>query len=148
MYLNIQEIEKKIKELFSLIDKEVEKEYRVEDNSLFFQQSNENYLSGTYVYVDEKGYHLDYVGDRGSIVDRKIYTAIEDLFFQLCWEKVSSISINFASKNREAGKDWRRIMFKKRLELLKMLDDDYYEQGKEIINDILSENPYNDTLLG
>lgn len=148
MYLNLQEIEKKMKEMFFLIDKGVDEEYRVKNNSLFFQQSNENYLPGTYVYVDEKGYHIDYVGDRGGIVDKKIYTAIEDLFFQLCWEKVTSISIEFASKNREAGKDWRRIIFKKRLELLKILNNNYYEKGKEIINSILSENPYNDTLLG
>ena len=148
MYLNLQDIENKIKELLSTIERGVEKEDRVENDNLFFQQRNENYLPGTYVYVDEKGYHIDYVGDRGGIVDKKMYTVIEDMFFQLCWEKVSPISIKFASKNREKGKDWRRIMFNKRLELLKMTNNNYYEQGKEIINSILAENPYNDTLLG
>lgn len=148
MYIKLEEIKKEIDILFSIIDEGVEKEYRVEYNSLFFQQSNEKYLPGTYVYVDEKGYHIDYVGDRGGFVDEKIYTAIEDLYFQVCWEKVSSVSVKFASKNRETGKDWRRVMFEKRLELLKMLDINFYEKGKKMIGEILLENPYNDTLLG
>ena len=147
MYLNLQEVEKKVKNMFSKMEESVEEKYRVK-NDLFFIESIPNYLPGTYVYVDEKGYHMDFVGDRGGIVAEEIYTEINDLLFQLCWDRASSISIEFAAKNKESGKDWRRIMFKKILELLKILSDNYYEQGKEKINIILSENPYNDSLLG
>lgn len=148
MRVKLEQIKIKVEEYFSLIDQSIEDKYIEKNRNLFFCESNDNYLPGMYVYEDKKGYHIDHVGDRGSVVDKKIYESIEDLYFQLCWEKVTSISIKYASNNREQGKDWRRIMFKKRLELLKLININYYQRGMEIIDGILLENPYNDVLLG
>lgn len=149
MYLDIREIEKNVSELHSKINNGTEEEYRTQINgNLFFKESNANYLPGTYVYASEDGYHIDAVGDRGGIVCEKKFKDIEDVYFELCWDLVSSISINYASRNRVDGKDWRRIMFSKRLSLLENMGIQYYQRGKTVIDNILLENPYNDELLG
>jgi len=143
------EIQKEINGYFSIINGKIDDAYQISGlHDLFFKESNDNYLPGTYVFSDKEGYHLDMVGDRGGIVENKTFSNIEDLYFELCWQMVSEISTNYASKNRKEGEDWRRIMFSKRIELLNEISEKFALHGKKKIDDILSENPYDDELLG
>jgi hypothetical protein len=149
MILSTMEIENEVLKLFSNINQSLEEEYKIDSNScIFFKKSNQDFPSGTYVYSNEQGYHIDAIGDRGGIVDEKLYNDLEEVFFRLCWDVISSISISYASKNRISGYDWRRIMFKKRLDILQTLGESFYQKGKIMIEEILKENPYDDELLG
>ena len=51
-------------------------------------------------------------------------------------------------KVKQALYKLKKMLTEQEIELFKIISDNYYEQGKEIIDSILSENPYNDTLLG
>ncbi len=58
------------------------------------------------------------------------------------------MSIDYAAKNKIEGKDWRRIIFTKQLELLSNINEKYYQLGEKMLDEILENNPYNDELLG
>lgn len=149
MSKNTVQIENEIKKLFDNINNGVEEEYRIMDMSgIFFEESNPAKAPGTYVYADSVGYHLDIVGDRGGIVEERTINKLEDLYFELCWTLSSSISTLYASKNRVKGRDWRRIMFTKRVQLLENTNSDFVIKGKILIDEILKNAPYNDELLG
>lgn len=149
MSKNTKQIEIEIRKLFNNINNGVEEEYRIMDmNSMFFEESNPAKAPGIYVYADSIGYHLDIVGDRGGIVEERTINNLEDLYFELCWTHSSSISTLYAGKNRIKGRDWRRIMFAKRIQLLEKINSDFAKRGKTLIDEILENAPYNDKLLG
>lgn len=149
MSKNTKQIENEITKLFNIINNGIEEEYRIIDmNSIFFEESNPAKAPGTYVYADSMGYHLDIVGDRGGVVEEIIKKNVDDLYFELCWTLSSSISTLYAGKNRIKGKDWRRIMFAKRVQLLENINSDFAKKGKILIDEILENAPYDDKLLG
>ena len=57
------------------------------------------------------------------------------------------MSIAYAKEHMKSGEDWRRLMFRKQLELLKNLGEEYHMRGQKAIKNILQENPYDDTFL-
>lgn len=138
----------KLKRLYQIIGENENVDIEKYFTCLHFQEVSSNYESGVYIYSDEKGYHWASVGDRGGIDEEIILDDFNDIFFKQCWGLVSTLSTEFARNNRVKGKDWRRIMFSKRLELLSKVSMEYYEKGKDIIDEILEKNPYDDELLG
>ena len=54
------------------------------------------------------------------------------------------MAIEYEYKNRVAQKDSRRLIFKKQLELLELIDDRYRNKCELEIEKILNEYPYND----
>lgn len=149
MRKNTMQMKDEIKKLYNIINDGVDEKYRIEDmDNIFFEESNPSKAPGTYIYEDSLGYHLDIVGDRGGIAEAKTTTNLEDIYFELCWTLASSISTLYAGENHEKGKDWRRIMFEKRIQLLKSISSDFAERGKQIIDEILENAPYDDELLG
>ena len=48
--------------------------------------------------------------------------------------------------NREKGKDWRRILFAKQLEMLRIIGNRFYIKRSNEIQEILKSNPYNDNI--
>lgn len=121
--------------------------YESPESSVYFKKGRDDFPSGTYVYSDERGYHIEYVGDRGGIVDRFDSDSIFEISFKVCDELVTSIAIRVYEDSRQPGKDGRRVLFKEELELLSMIGDEYYQKGNEQINTILKENPYDDDLF-
>ena len=149
MHNNMMEFEKDIREMFEIINEEVDEVYRnISLNGIYFRKSNSNGMSGKYVFFNDKGYYLDTVGDRGGFYEQKYFKTFEELSFDLCWDFCSVISTKYASKNRVRGQDWRRIMFAKRVQLLAKVDEQFGRAGQEKINEILQGNPYDDVLLG
>ena len=61
------------------------------------------------------------------------------------WGITANLAIEYASINQKAGQDWRRALFPKQLELLQILGESYYTKGKHKIEEVLKNNPYNDT---
>ena len=149
MIKNIIEIENEIKALYGEICEGVEDEFQTMGiDDIYFQESTPNGRPGAYVFPDEKGYHLDSVGERGGIIEQRLFNNFSDICFELCWSLCSSISIKYASKNRIKGEDWRRVIFPKSIQLLGKISLEFAERGQAEIDKILEENPYDDELLG
>lgn len=139
------QVENEIKKLFDDINNGIEEKYRMPGTeTMFFEESSPTKAPGTYVYIDLVGAHLDAVGDRGGIVEERVIDNLEDLYFELCWILCSSISTAYAGENRIKGKDWRRIMFAKRIELLENTNPAFVKEGKKRIDKILENAPYDD----
>jgi len=149
MYYSTENVRKCISEKFEKIKPYVLEELYISQKArVFFKKGKDNYPSGTYVYSDESGYHIEYVGDRGGIVDKYDSDSIFEICFKVCSELISSIALRIYIDNRKPGKDGRRVMFNEELKLLSMIGDEYYIKGKEEIDNILIEHPYDDNLLG
>ncbi|HEY1406076.1 MAG TPA: Imm63 family immunity protein [Spirochaetota bacterium] len=147
MRLLTEEIEEEAEKLYVKINESVDEEYRIDCHGYyFFKKSDPSYPSVTYVYSDKDGYHMDTVGDRGGIEGANTYEDIEDIYFLICWHLAYAISSRYAVKNSVKGKDSRRVMFPKRLEILQKVNPKYYQKGKEVIEDTLRESPYDDEI--
>jgi len=56
------------------------------------------------------------------------------------------MGFNFELKNRNNNQDTRRIAFKKALELLDLIGENFRKRGEIDIDEILKESPYDDEL--
>ena len=99
---------------------------------------------GSYLYIVNDEFHCVSIGDRGAIEAHEVYTNKTECLFRVYWFITTMISIDYASQNRTPGKDWRRIMFQKHLELLKRIGEVYFQKGQIEINKILANAPYSD----
>lgn len=148
MYLITEELEKHIKNNLLILNNYAGKEYAVEFSKIiFFEKAYDNSIPGSYIYSNSTGYHIDGVGDRGGIVSRFATENLEELYSKVFYSAASLISVNYAARNKIKGKDWRRVMFKYRLELLSLLGWEYYKKGKDEIDKILENAPYDDSLF-
>jgi len=59
-------------------------------------------------------------------------------------DKVFSVALDYAAKNREAGKDFRRKLFEKEKEIWAVLDERGYSMKFLDIDEVLKENPFVD----
>lgn len=115
-------------------------------NKMYFCYGNGDYEPGTYIYEKNGIYHYIGVGDRGGI-DNEIKTSnINDILYKIYSTITFNEAVKFAMTNREKDKDWRRILFKKQLELLRCIGEIYYEKRNKEIETILSTSPYKDNI--
>lgn len=54
------------------------------------------------------------------------------------------IAMEYAMNNREKGKDFRRALFKKELEIYSLFGEQFEKRKKNELDEILKRNPYND----
>lgn len=144
--MKIEDIEMRIKDDLRKIGVDIEAEK--EKGLICFSKTLGNHAPGNYVYVDGDYFYLTSIGDRGEIEERVKSPKVEDVLYEIYWGITARVSIEYARVNKKEGQDWRRIMFPKRLELLKLIGEQYYLKGKKEIENTLAENPYNDKLLG
>lgn len=140
--MNTSQLKDVIKKDLTKINVDIEAE-----TTISFSATLGNRSPGDYIFADKQGFHFVSIGDRGKIEAETTYHNLDDILFAVYWLITSRLSVVFAKENRKQGEDWRRKMFPKRLELLKMLGDIYYLKGQVKINQILEENPYNDELF-
>lgn len=132
--LNFNEIQEKIYEYGSIINapKDVLKIYPSpqSDGTPYIQINNNEYL---YI-VEERGMELE--RRRTANIDVLLYWIMSDVIFFLASQ--------YELENRAEGFDSRRLMFKKEVELFKVLKKDWANITEMRINRILEEAPYND----
>ena len=138
--MNMNEFKTIIKNDLKKIDVDIAKE-----NGIYFSEKLGNHASGDYFFVDSKGFHYVSIDDRGNVEPEAVYRDLDDILFILYWGITSNLAIEYASINQKAGQDWRRALFSKQLELLQILGESYYTKGKYKIEEVLKNNPYNDT---
>lgn len=118
-----------------------------DEKGIYFSEQLGNHAPGDYFFVNDKGFHCVSIDDRGNIEPEVTYHNAEDLLFVLYWGITADLAIEYARLNQMPGKDWRRIMFAKRLDLLQALGEPYYSKGKHAIDEVLANSPYNDALF-
>ena len=141
--MNMNEFKEIIKKDLNKIGVDMEEK----EHHIFFSAELCNRTPGDYFFADVKGFHYVPIDDRGNIQPETLYQNLDDCLFTLYWIITANLSIKYARIKQKPGEDWRRIMFPKRLELLRMLGEQYYARGRCVINEILENNPYNDALF-
>lgn len=115
-------------------------------NNIHFCYGDGGYEPGIYVYEKNGVYYYVGVGDRGGVNDEIKTLNIDDILYKIYSTITFNEAVKFAMMNREKDKDWRRVLFKRQLELLKSLGDMYYNRRSEEIETILLTSPYKDNI--
>ena len=107
--------------------------------NIYFEKSAINKLPGKYVFSDSKGYHIDDVGDRGGIVNRKQYNNIDDLAYDVYKFMVWLCARDYLESHTFIGVDNKELMENYQLELMKKINTNFYVR---LLNDLSGEHRY------
>lgn len=106
-----------------------------------FSESDKVFNEGASIYVTPSQYHY-IIFERGKVIKHYKSEKIENILYPL----FETITINLASqyelKHRNGHEDTRKLRWKKQLELLKIVDTEFYEKRKKEIEEILKTFPY------
>lgn len=108
-----------------------------------FCKGNDNSPEGTYIYFQNGRYHYIFT-EKGRIRVHEELSSVSDVLWKVLNIVLDDISIDYAMKNREEGKDFRRPLFKKEIELFSKFGDEFEKRKINEINEILAENPFYD----
>lgn len=112
--------------------------------NIFFQRIAPGSPEGIYIFSVNGEYHVSFA-EKGKIKENLITTYAEEVLWQVVKCLSFSISFKYAVENREDGKDFRRMLFKKDLEVFFEFGENFGKRRKAEIEKILKENPYADT---
>lgn len=111
--------------------------------NLFFVEGTDNSVEGTYIFNKNNEYHIVFT-EKGKIRSDIITDVEREVLWNVLEILSAKIIIDFAMRNREKGKDFRRTLFAKEKEIFSMFGKDFEKRKNEEIEDILKRNPYND----
>ena len=120
-----------------------------EKENIFFWDDQPDRLPGMHYTVSDGRIREISVGDRGAVYPEKEYDNIEDALAPAydCITLNMACAYELSVREENPPQDFRRIAFAKQLELLKILGEGYYLRRKKRIEEILRENPYDDSLF-
>jgi len=96
-------------------------------------------------HVEVSGDKLSYVvTERGSEFERRTTTSQDDLLYWLASDMVFSLAGHYELTHRESGRDFRRIMFARELELMGRINPAWRARKDVEIMSILARHPYRD----
>ena len=105
-----------------------------------FSEPDKVFNEGASIYVTPSQYHY-VVFEKGKVIQHYKSEKIENILYPL----FKTITINLASqyelKHRNGHEDTRKLRWKKQLELLKIVDTEFYEKRKKEIEEILNLQP-------
>jgi hypothetical protein len=96
-----------------------------------------------HIEVDQKGYHYVIV-ERGHEFERRTTQDPNELLFWIFDSITTNMALAFELNHRVEGQDFRRVYFKKQLELLGALDSTWQERVAEEQKVILARSPFNE----
>lgn len=103
-------------------------------------------IEGAYCYSDKNGCHYCYV-ERGKINTHRITKNFFELSYWVIKGQAFRMALDYELKHRIKGKDPRRLIFEKELQLLELVGIFYKEKAEDEIKNILSKAPYQDQLF-
>lgn len=112
--------------------------------SLFYVEGTDNSVAGT-LFNKNNQYHILYT-EKGKIRSDIVTDDKREVLWNALEVLSADIIINFALSNREKGKDFRRALFAKEIEIFSLFGIDFKERKEKEIRDILIRNPYKDVL--
>lgn len=131
-----------------ILEKEIKK--RIQDvlpnlnlDKINFSVGKDNSPEGIYFFYMENKYHYVYT-EKGKIRIHKEMESEEEVFWNVLEILLFDVAMDYAIRNRIKGKDFRRGLFRKEIELYSKFGEDLKKRKIEEINEILKENPYCD----
>lgn len=115
----------------------------LELNQIRFCVGNDNSPEGTYIYMKNNKYYYVFT-EKGKIREKKELETEGDVLWYVLEVVLFNVAMDYAIKNQESGKDFRRILFAKEIELYSEFGEDFRVRKAEEINKILEINPYVD----
>jgi len=100
-------------------------------------------MDGEYVYSSSIEYYYLFL-ERGNIENEKNTTDLFDIVYWSLQEYIFNLAMDYAQENRNPLSDFRRILFKKELEIWKSVGQNFYMRRKQEIDKLLIDNPYID----
>lgn len=112
-------------------------------SSLFFEEGTDNSIEGTYIFNKNNNYHILFT-EKGKIRNDIVTNDEREVLWNALEIFSTNIIMEFAIKNREKGKDFRRALFAREKEIFALYGEDFFKRKNEEIEKILEKNPYND----
>jgi len=112
-------------------------------SNIFFKEGFDSSPEGTYIFTNERGYNFLYT-EKGKIRKHEITEEISLIAYWVMEDIIFNIALQYATNNREDGKDFRRKLFAREKEIWKMLNQEGYNKKCLEIDNILKKNPYRD----
>lgn len=109
-----------------------------------FKEGNKNSIEGTYIFNHNSEYHILYM-EKGKVREDKITSEKEEVLLSIVEIISFDIAMEYAIKNREEGRDFRRELFKKEIEIFSLFGEKFEKKKRSEIEEILKRNPYNDS---
>jgi len=100
-----------------------------------------------HVEVRADSYHY-VVTERGSEFERRRTTDPDELLFWLMSDVTFSLASEYELEHRVFGRDFRRLLFQKQIDLMGQLNADWSERKKQEIERVLAAYPYDDVACG
>ncbi len=131
-------------ELEKYIKKEISDRLgKVNWREINFKEGNENSIEGTYIFVQNREYHILYT-EKGKVREDRVTSEKEEVLWAVMDIISFDIAMEHAIKNKEGGRDFRRELFKKEIEIFALFGIKFEKKKRQEIEEILKKNPYND----
>jgi len=137
--LGIKEIRSKVLEIGQQIG--------LNENSTLYPMFSEPdkvfkvFNEGASIYVTSAQYHY-IIFEKGNISKHYKSEKIEGILYPLFKSITIVLASKYELKHRNGHEDTRRLRWKKQLELLKIVDIEFYEKRKKEIEELLKTFPY------
>lgn len=114
-----------------------------ENSTLYpmFSEPDKVFNEGASIYVTSAQYHY-IIFERGNISKHYKSEKIEEILYPLFKSITIVLASKYELKHRNGNEDTRRLRWEKQLELLKIVDIEFYEKRKKEIEEILKAFPY------
>jgi hypothetical protein len=106
-----------------------------------FSELDKVFNEGASIYVTSSQYHY-IIFERGNVIKHYKSREIENIIYPLFKSITMDLASKYELKHRSGHDDTRRLRWKKQLELLKIVDTEFYEKRKKEIEEILKTFPY------
>jgi len=132
-----QELEKSIKQ------KIFEKIPSISLKIINFVEGSDNSPEGIYVFTENVKYIYMFT-EKGKIRDRKVLNDEMELLWNILNVVLFENTMEYATSNRQKGKDFRRALFVKEIEVFSLFGEDFKKRKNDEIESILTKKPYVD----
>ena len=132
-----QELEKTIKQ------KIYEKIPNINLQIINFAEGSDSSPEGIYVFTENDAYIYMFT-EKGSTREKIVLTDETELLWNILNSVLFEKAMEHATSSRQNGKDFRRALFSKEIELFSLFGEDFKKRKTEDIEKILLKNPYND----
>lgn len=98
-------------------------------------------------YITFENNEYNYIhSERGYEFSRKTTRSIDELLYWIMSSRAYRDAFQYELENRVKGRDGRRIVFPKFIELMSAMNPSWESEARDEITNILTDAPYNDSL--
>lgn len=109
-----------------------------------FSKTKDVFSEGESIYVDDKYHYI--MMERGQVYKHYESEELEEILYPLFKNITFSLAQEYEFNHRRVNEDFRRLMWKKQLKLLRKINKNFAEERKKEIEEILTISPYNDDI--